>query len=164
MRCRLVRNSSTPAGVHPACGGWRRACTHARRVSMRCSAEAGSHSSRLAHSNHAEAYSFELKQTNKHWYMGRDRGGIPAPPTPLCPRLCACETSKHSCRTIPSCIQSFSHMANGHSAGVDRPQPSANVCERDLQIPEIGFQTCNTKSEPAAFGRLINCLYGRFQS
>jgi hypothetical protein len=28
--------------------------------------------------------------------------GHPAPPTPLCPRLCACETSKHSCRTIPS--------------------------------------------------------------
>ncbi len=27
---RLVRSSSTLGGVHPACGGWRRACTHAR--------------------------------------------------------------------------------------------------------------------------------------
>jgi hypothetical protein len=48
----------------------------------------------------------------------------------------------------------LTHMANGQPAGVDRPQPLANVCKRDLQIPEIGYQTCNIKSGPAAFGRL----------
>ncbi len=41
-----------------------------------------------------------------------------------------------------------------HSAGVHRPQPLANACKRDLKIPEIGYQTCNIKSGPAAFGRL----------
>jgi hypothetical protein len=49
--------------------------------------------------------------------------------------------------------QSFSHMANGHSAGVARPQPLANVCKRDLQIPKIGYQTRDIKSGPAASGR-----------
>jgi hypothetical protein len=49
--------------------------------------------------------------------------------------------------------QSFSHMANGHSAGVARPQPLANVCKRDLQIPEIGYQMRDIKSGPAVSGR-----------
>jgi hypothetical protein len=72
---------------------------------------------------------------------------------------CSAEAGSHSSRphSSPTLIvqerQSFSHMANGHSAGVDRPKPLANVCERDLQIPEIGYQTCNIKSGPAAFGR-----------
>jgi hypothetical protein len=78
---------------------------------------------------------------------------------------CSTEAGSHSSRphSSPTLImqerQSFSHMANGHmanghSAGVDRPHPLANVCGRDLQIPEIGYQTCNIKSGPAAFGRL----------
>ncbi len=73
---------------------------------------------------------------------------------------CSAEAGSHSSRphSSPTLIvqerQSFSHMANGHSSGVDRPQPLANVCKRDLQIPEICYQTCNIKSGPAAFGRL----------
>jgi hypothetical protein len=76
---------------------------------------------------------------------------------------CSAEAGSHSSRphSSPTLIvqerQSVSHMANGHSAGVDRPKPLANVCVRDLQIPEIGYQTCDIKSGPKAAS--INCLY-----
>jgi hypothetical protein len=33
------------------------------------------------------------------------------------------------------------------------PQPLANVCKRDLQIPKIGYQTRDINSGPAASGR-----------
>jgi hypothetical protein len=72
---------------------------------------------------------------------------------------CSAEAGSHSSRphSSPTLIvqgrQSFCHMTNGHPAGVDRPQPLANVCKRDLQIPEIGYQTRDIKSGPAASGR-----------
>ncbi len=73
---------------------------------------------------------------------------------------CSAEAGSHSSRphSSPTLIvqerQSFCHMANGTLQAKERAQPLANVCKRDLKIPEIGYQTCNIKSGPVAFGRL----------
>jgi hypothetical protein len=78
---------------------------------------------------------------------------------------CSAEAGSHSSRPPSSTLVVragapvlLSH-GKRHSAGVHRPQSLANVCKRDLKIPEIGYQTCNIKSGPAAFGCPINCLY-----
>jgi hypothetical protein len=59
-----------------------------------------------------------------------------------------CRGGSHSIRpySSPALIvkerQSFCHMANGTL----QAQPLANVCKRDIPIPEIGYQTCDIKS------------------